>query len=454
MGGNTLWCGTTGKIASRYEHTRLGTDRGRNWSITAEFGLLMNRPYNLWILNHYAGNLRDGMEYRHFYLARHLRRMGHRVSLISSTYSHLFSSPPQTSGLIEYGDVDGVEFVWLRGPRYQGNGIKRLANMLSYSVLAQIVSLDKYLGKPDVILGSTPHPFVLWNTLKLAKRYGVSSVVEIRDLWPLMLIELGSMSARHPLARMFQYLENKAFRDADRVISLWHSANIYMFKHGLSSDRYRYLPNGIELDDIIFEGSHPLLDAVEAQRASGRFIVGYGGSHGHANPLNQVIDACLNLQSRGIKDIAFFMVGDGPDKVGARQRAESLKLQNLHWFDPVPKDVIMAFYAKLDATFIGLRDLPLFKYGPTPNKLMDYLAAGNPIIYAIRSSFDPVAENDLGLSILPDDGQALAKALIQLRDTPVETRDRMGERARKFAEKEHSYKTLAERLDKIVSELL
>ena len=114
----------------------------------------------------------------------------------------------------------------------------------------------------------------------------------------------------------------------------------------------------------------------------------------------------------------------------------------------------MAFYAKLDATFIGLRDLPLFKYGPTPNKLMDYLAAGRPIIYAIRSSFDPVAGNDLGLSILPDDGQALAKALIQLRDTPMETRDRMGKKAREFAEKEHSYKALSERLDTIVSELL
>ncbi len=414
----------------------------------------MSKSYNFWMLNHYAGNLRDGMEYRHFFLARHLRRMGHRVSLVASTYSHLFSSPPQTQGLIDYGTVDEVEFVWLRGPRYEGNGAMRLANMLSYSALAQVGDLEKHIGKPDIILGSSPHPFTLWNTLKLAERYDVPSLVEIRDLWPLMLVELGSITATHPLAKTFQWLENKAFREADRVISLWHSADKYMLEHGVDRERYRYLPNGIELDDLVFEGSHPLLDALDMQHEKGRFVVGYGGSHGHANPLDQVIDACLELKQKGIDDVVFFMVGDGPDKAQSVARAKGLGLDNLHWFEPVSKDVIMAFYARLDSTFIGLRDLPLFKYGPTPNKLMDYLAAGKPIIYAIRSSFDPVAGEKLGLSIAPDDGNALAKALLEMKNTPESERLDMGKRARAFAEKEHAYSALAIRLDEIVQELL
>ena len=68
----------------------------------------------------------------------------------------------------------------------------------------------------------------------LSRRFKAASLVEIRDLWPLMLVELGSIKATHPLARVFQAIENKAFKEADRVISLWHSADKYMFENELA----------------------------------------------------------------------------------------------------------------------------------------------------------------------------------------------------------------------------
>ena len=111
--------------------------------------------------------------------------------------------------------------------------------MLSYSVLAQITDLEKKLGAPNAIMGSSPHPFALLNTLSLSKRFKAASLVEIRDLWPLMLVELGSMKVSHPLARVFQAIENKAFKQADRVISLWHSADCYMLSNGVSKEMYR-----------------------------------------------------------------------------------------------------------------------------------------------------------------------------------------------------------------------
>jgi len=412
------------------------------------------KKYNLWILNHYAGNLVQGMEYRHFFLARYLVSLGHRVSIVSSTYSHLFSSPPKTKGLVTYEEIDGVEFVWLKCPKYKLNGAKRLLNMLTYSILAHVSDLEKRLGNPDAILGSSPHPFVLLNTLILSKKFKAVSLIEIRDLWPLMLVELGSMNGTHPLARVFQAIETKAFKEADRVISLWHSADKYMFENGVSKEKYRYLPNGIELNDDMFTGQHALLSSVDERKGEGKFVVGYGGSHGHANPLDQVIDACLELQMRDIRNVVFYMVGDGPDKPNAVARAKALSLTNLIWHDSVSKDVIMAFYDKLDVTFIGLRDLPLFKYGPTPNKLMDYLAAGKPIIYAINSSFDPVKEQNLGLSIKPEDGDALADAIVTMRGAGESTLKEMGARSRSYAEKFHSYKELANQLNQIIEEIV
>ena len=132
------------------------------------------KKYNLWILNHYSGNLEKGMEYRHFFLARHLINLGHSVSIVSSTYSHLFSSPPKTKALIKHEVVDGVDFIWLKSPKYKLNGVKRLLNMLSYSVLAHFLDLEKRLGTPDVVLGSSPHPFVLLNAFDTSKVINLS----------------------------------------------------------------------------------------------------------------------------------------------------------------------------------------------------------------------------------------------------------------------------------------
>ncbi len=414
----------------------------------------MTRPYNLWMLNHYGGNLVHGMEYRHFYLARHLRRMGHRVSIVASTFSHLFSQPPEPRGLVTTDTLDGVEFVWLRSPRYRGNGPMRLANMLSYSTLACVADLERRLGRPDAILGTSPHPFTLLDTLLLGRRYQVPTLVEIRDLWPLMLVELGSMSATHPLARVFQWIEEQSFRRATRVISLWHSADRYMFEHGLDPDRYRYLPNGIEPEEHPFEGRHPVLTAVQEAKAAGRFTVGYAGSHGFANPMDQVIDACALLRDRGVDDVQVFMVGDGPSKEEAVARATGLGLPNVSWHDPVPKDVVMAIYRELGVCFIGLKDLPLFKYGPTPNKLMDYMLAGRPILYAIRSSYDPIAEHGLGRSLPPEDGPALADAILEIKARTPAERDAMGRAGLEFALAEHTYEALAGRLDEIVREVV
>ena len=131
-----------------------------------------------------------------------------------------------------------------------------------------------------------------------------------------------------------------------------------------------------------------------------------------------------------------------------------ISLTNLIWHDSVSKDVIMAFYKKLDVAFIGLRDLPLFKYGPTPNKFMDYLAAGKPIIYAINSSFDPVKEHNLGLSIRPEDGAALSDSIVIMSRLGRSVLSEMGARSRSYAEKSHSYKELASQLDRIIKEIL
>ncbi|ARU59523.1 glycosyl transferase, group 1 [Oleiphilus messinensis] len=414
---------------------------------------------DIWLINHYSGNLEHGMEYRHFFLARHLVKLGHKVTIISASFHHLYTKPPSVEDSFLLKEVDGVQFLWIKVPRYEGNGVARLWNTVAFTARLVFFSnrITRLIGRPGIVMGSTPHPFIVMNLMHLKRKFKVPVIFEVRDLWPLMLVELGSISARHPLSKLFGWLERIAYRNSDLVISLWHSADQYMFAQGLEKDRFAYLPNGIELSDngevesVTLE--HPLNDEIRSLRKQGYFIVGYAGSHGLANPLECIVQACIRLREHGIDDVLFYLVGEGPDKARIVEMAEQHELQNLRFYEYVNKDVIMGFYQEIDVAYMGLKDLPLFKYGPTPNKLMDYLASAKPVIYGINSSFDPVTGIGAGVKVKPDSPEELVTAVLELKSKSVLERKKMGQAGLLYAREELNFKSLATKLHKLCTQL-
>lgn len=412
----------------------------------------------IWLINHYAGNQARGMEYRHQFLASELKKHGFRPVILASSFHHLFSDPPHCKKTVTFDSDGGIDFVWLRCPRYAGNGAARLCNCAAFSwqLNKRATQIAREVGFPALVMASTPHPFVVMNLRKLKRRLKIPVVFEVRDLWPQMLFELGSLSKRNPLAWLFSWLERWGYRNADLVISLWFAADQYMFQHGLDPDRYMFLPNGVSLgaEESSRANSHSLLTRVAEQKVDGKFIVGYAGSHGYANPLDCIVDSANLLQQQDEKRIEFFLVGDGPEKARIRDRVHELGLENVLFEDYVDRATILEFLKEVDVGYIGLKDLPLFKYGPTPNKLMDYMLQRLPIIYGIHSPYQPVRDAGAGICIEPSSAQELTEAVIELSRKPKEELREMGERGRRFAEEHLTYEVLGERLARRLRDLL
>src|SRR4051812_17527464 len=87
---------------------------------------------NILLINHYAGSPHHGMEYRHYYLAREWVRLGHEVAIVSGSFSHLRTRQPAVNGPYSTDTIDGIRYVWLRTPRYAGNGLARVASMAAF----------------------------------------------------------------------------------------------------------------------------------------------------------------------------------------------------------------------------------------------------------------------------------------------------------------------------------
>ncbi len=388
------------------------------------------------------------MEYRPYYLAREWVRLGHEVTVIAASFSHVRSINPIMYSNWQRENIDGVEYIWVKTPIYSGNGYKRAVNIFSF--VSQLYFHQK-VGSPypEMIIASSTYPLDIIPASQMARKFRAKLIFEVHDLWPLTLIEIGKMSPRHPFIQLLQWAEDYAYRTADHVVSILPKADSYMVQHGMNPEKFVYIPNGIDTSE--WEGNNPLPWTVQQSLATlkerGKVLIGYIGSHGIANALDTILDAAQLLRDESIE---FMLVGDGPEKSRLMNRCNRERLGNITFLDPVKKTEIPALLSSLDICYIGLKNEPLFRYGICPNKLIDYMMAGKPIIYAINAGNNMVDECQCGISIPPEDPQALANAARQLLLLTANEREQIGKRGRTYISTNHDYRVLADKFLKSV----
>jgi len=386
------------------------------------------------------------MEYRPFYLAREWVRQGHRVTIVAASFSHLRVNQPKISGAITEENLDGIRYVWLKTPHYQGNGVWRVLNMMWFVV--QLLRFRSHVAgddSPDAVVASSPHPLLIYPAHRIARKFDAKLLFEVRDLWPLTLVELGRISARHPLNVLLQCAENFAYRKADWVVSLLPHAASHMTRHGMSPEKFIYIPNGVdpaEWKEISAEMPSEHQEILTGLNKGGSFLVGYAGQHGVLNALDAIVAAAKILQN---ESVTFVLIGQGPEKNRLQEECRDLGLANVVFLPPVAKHSLRPLLASMDALYIGMASVPLFRFGVSPNKLMDYMMAAKPVIHAIEAGNNLVAESGCGLSCPPEDPQAIADAVRQMTRMSSAERETMGRLGKTYVEQRHSFAVLGQK---------
>lgn len=402
----------------------------------------------IWIVNHYALPPNRPGGTRHFALAKELRRRGYQVVIVASSFDHQrrLETRLKPGEPFQLAEEEGVPFLWLRTLPYRGNDISRVLNMLSFALSVLTQARHAIVGKPDLIIGSSPHPFAALAAQLLSRRYKIPFVLEVRDLWPQSLVELGSFSSRHPLIMFLEQLERYLYRRAHAIVTLLPLAHEHMVKKGAPGERIYWIPNGVDMEQV------PLPQPPAHKR---RLVALYAGAHGIANNLDLILDAAYLLKVKGWDSaIEFKLIGDGPEKSRLIERARSLGLANVRFEDPIPKNHVFKVLSDGDILLLALKDSPLFRFGVSPNKLFDYMAVARPIVFAGNSPGNPVEQAQAGYVVSPSRPEELAQAIYHLTQLSLEERWAMGLRGRSFLEKHHSVKRLVDRLEEVFESVL
>lgn len=410
---------------------------------------------NILLINHYAGSPKHGMEFRPYYLAQEWVKAGHHVRIVASDFSHVRSQQPRRTpdaSRTWHESIDDIEYQWIATPRYKGNGVFRVLNIATF--LARVFFASSQIAedfKPDVVIASSTYPMDIWVARHIAKLANAKLVFEVHDLWPLSPIEIGGMSPSHPFIRLCQVAENAAYRDADLVVSMLPNVAAHALQKGLPLDRLVIVANGICLGDWEDESSVPMPEeiraAINAAHAEGHLVVAYTGSQGLPNALDTLLDAAVLLRS---EKVTFILVGDGHESVRLRVRCRNEGLRNVHMFSPVPKVQIAELLASVDMAYLGAPKHPIYRFGVSPNKMMDYMMARLPILYAIEAGNDPISEAGCGLTIPAENPLVLANSIRKLFSLSASERKDLGEKGRLYALSHHTYDVLASKFLKAI----
>ena len=401
---------------------------------------------SIWFFNHYAltPDLPGGT--RHFDFGKELVKRGYKVTIFASSFHYSLLKETKEYKQNDYivEDYEGVRFVWLKTFPYSRNDWKRVINMLSYSIRAYKVAERLNVEKPDIIVGSSVHLFAVFTAYLLSKKYKTPFIMEVRDLWPQTLIDMG-VPKWHPFVILLGILEKFLYKKADKIIVLLPKANEYIENLGIPLGKIVWIPNGVNLENYL------LRDTSVRMKTCDTFKVIYTGGFSITDNLEMLIAAAERTKALGLK-VKYELYGNGMEKQSIITLVKEKGLEDIVFIkEAVPKKQVPRILQKADALFLPMRDLSLYKYGFSFNKLYDYLAAGKPIILLGRPTNNIVEEISAGVSV--KNLEELVSKIKDLYFMPTEERVLMGLRGREYIEKYYSIDLLVNKLESIIREM-
>lgn len=398
---------------------------------------------NILMISHYAGAPQYGMEFRSYYMAREWVRMGHTVTVVGASFSHLRKKQPP----IGHETLEGINYLWLPTSQYEGNGMKRVLTMFQFCWQVYKHSKELIALKPDMVIASSVYTFDLYPCRYIAQHTGAKLVYEVHDLWPLSVMVIGGYKKWHPFIVMLQHCENYAYKHCDMVVSMLDKAFPHMQRHGLTEDRFCCVPNGYlkeeweNIDNIELPIEHAQL--FNQLHAEGKTIVGFAGGHTQSTAMDVLIEAAKLLKDRTA--IAYVMVGKGPQKEDLIHLAERYGLDNFHFLPPVEKNSIPKVVQQFDICYEGGVHSFLHKYGTSANKMIDYMLAGKPIVKSVDEPGSEVERIGCGVQVEAENVKQVRDAILKIVDMSNEERDEMGAKGYKYATENLEYHTLSKK---------
>lgn len=384
---------------------------------------------------------------RGFSILSELAKKGCHCTLFTSDSNHLIAAPKLKRSTLKE-NIDGVDVFWLKTWKYQG--ARSLGRMISWLDFEwQLFKMaKKNIAKPDVIIVSSLSLLTILNGLWLRRKFKCRLIFEVRDIWPMVLIESGGVSRKNLLIKFLAWLEKLGYEQADRIVGTMPNLSEHVKAVLKKPKKVSCIPQGLD-SSLLDEPVALPDDYIEKYIPQNKFIVCHAGSIGADNALETFFACARIMQER--KDIHFLIVGDGYLKDKFKQ--ENSDLKNLTFAPRVEKKQVQSVLKLVDVVYFSVNSSPLWAYGQSLNKVIDYMLSGKPIVASYTGFPSMVNEAGCGVYVPAEDTNALKDEIERFASMPKSDLHGMGERGRQWILENRQFDKLADKYLDIINEL-
>lgn len=394
---------------------------------------------SIWCITKYIGLPSAGKGgTRTFMLMREMARRGHDCLIITSDSNHL-TNPPIVPGRDLVNREGGVDICWLRTHKYTGaQSIGRMVSWLDFEWRLLRLRKDRF-KRPDVVIVSSLSLLTVLNGIWLKRKFKCRLVFEIRDIWPLTLIEEGGFSPKNPLIRLLGWVERLGYRRADAIVGTMPNLEQHVDEQLADHAPVFSVPFGIDPASLSDNEAVPS-DWVARFIPDNKFIVCHAGTIGATNALDTLIECAKETKAH--TDIHFLIVGEGD----LRQQYQDVckDMDNIVFTGPVPKSMVQSVASYCDLLYFSALKSRVWAYGMSLNKVVDYMLAAKPILGSYTGYRSMVEEAGAGTVVPAEDVGALRSEIERYRAMSVDEREQIGARGRDWMLANRTYGTLAE----------
>ncbi len=378
---------------------------------------------SIWILNHYATDMYKNHGGRHYYFSKYLKRKGYLPTIFCANTYHNKKESIDTAKrkyIIKY--CDDIPFVFIKTVSSIGNGIKRVFNMgiFYYNLIHNSQKIKKGIGKPDIILASSVHPLTMVAGIKIAKKFDVPCICEVRDLWPEAIFSFGKLKEESILGKMLIKGEHWIYKNANAIIFTKPGDIDYLkekkwlkeFGGDIDEDKCFYINNGVDIK--AFNTAIETNKLQDDDLNSNMMNVVYMGAIRPVNNVEMLIDTAKLLENE--KDIQFLIYGDGNQLPQLEKKIKEENIKNVKLKGYINKQYVPFVLSKASVNILNYsQTLYNWERGNSSNKLFEYMASGKPIISTVKMGYDIIEKYNCGISLEENSPKELSKKIINIK---------------------------------------
>ena len=414
---------------------------------------------NVWIWNHYATDTFYNKGGRHYWFAENLIKSGYKPTIFCANTQHNSDKIIKISkGKYITKTVENISYVFVKTVAYKGNGFQRIKNMIAFyrNLFSVAKEYAKIYGEPDIILASSVHPLTLVAGIKIAKKFGVPCICEVRDLWPESLVAYGFLKRNSLIAKILYQGEKWIYKKADKLIFTMEGGKDYIIERGwdkesggpVDLDKVHHINNGVDLEVFDNNRKHCLLEDDDLANED-IFKVIYTGSIRKANNLELIINAAKYVNEKSNGNIKFIIFGDGSEREDLENRCKTENICNVIFKGQICKKYIPYIVSKSNLNILNYSYHNIWKYGGSQNKKFEYLASGRPVLSTITMGYDIIKKYGAGISLSDQSAESIGEAIIAIANMNRDEYLTMSNNARNAAQ-DYDYKVLTKKLIEII----